>query len=69
MSAPGVPDIIGCFKGRFIGIEVKAPKGVVSSYQQNFIDRINEAGGIGIIARSLDDVIVGLGLQDRFLIR
>ena len=69
MSAPGVPDIIGCFKGRFIGIEVKAPKGVVSSYQQNFIDRINEAGGIGIIARSLDDVIVGLGLQDRFLVR
>jgi hypothetical protein len=67
MSAPGVPDIIGCFKGRFIGIEVKSQKGVVSEYQKHFLQRIIDAGGIAIIARSLDDVIEGLGLQDRFL--
>jgi hypothetical protein len=69
MSAPGIPDIIGCFKGRFIGIELKAPNGKVSEYQQRFIDNINAAGGIGFVARTLDEVIEGLGLQDRFLIR
>ena len=69
MSVPGIPDIIGCFKGRMIGIEVKSQKGTVSEYQKAFIDRINQAGGLAFVARSLDDVIEGLGLQDRFLVR
>lgn len=69
MSTPGVPDIIGCFKGRLIGIEIKSEKGVVSEYQKEFIDNINRAGGLAFVARSIEDVIEGLGLQDRFLIR
>ena len=69
MSAPGIPDIIGCFKGRFIGIEIKAPNGKVSEYQAEFLRRINAAGGIGFVARNLDTVIDKLGLGDRFLIR
>jgi hypothetical protein len=69
MSAPGIPDIIGCFKGRMIGIEIKSQKGVVSEYQKAFIDNINRAGGLAFVARSLDDVIETLGLQDRFLLR
>ena len=28
MSEPGVSDIIGCYKGRFLAIELKAGKGV-----------------------------------------
>lgn len=69
MSTPGVPDIIGCFKGRLIGIEIKSEKGVVSESQKEFIKNINRAGGLAFVARSLEDVIEGLGLQDRFLIR
>ena len=69
MSAPGIPDIIGCFKGRMIGIEIKSQKGVVSEYQREFIDNINRAGGLAFVARSLDEVIERLGLQDRFLLR
>ena len=69
MSTPGVPDIIGCFKGRLIGIEIKSEKGVVSEYQKEFIENINRAGGLAFVARSVDDVIEGLGLQDRFLLR
>jgi Holliday junction resolvase len=69
MSTPGVPDIIGCFKGRLIGIEIKSEKGVVSEYQKEFIENINRAGGLAFVARSLEDVIEGLGLQDRFLLR
>jgi hypothetical protein len=52
-----------------IAIELKAPKGVLSDNQRDFIDRINAAGGIAFMARTLDEVIDGLGLQDRFLIR
>jgi hypothetical protein len=69
-SAPGLPDLTGCLKdGRGFWIELKAPKGVVSPAQQDFLDRITRAGGIAFVARSLDDVIHGLGLQDRFLFK
>ena len=68
-SAPGVSDIIGIHKGRMIAIELKAPKGTVSPAQEEFIRRINEAGGLAFVARTLDDVIEGLELQDRFLLR
>lgn len=69
MSTPGIPDIIGCYKGRMIAIEVKAPKGKVSPYQEQFIRQINEAGGLAFVARDIDTVIDQLGLQDRFLLR
>ena len=68
-SEPGVSDIIGCHKGRMIALELKAPKGVVSPAQEEFIRRVNEAGGLAFVARTLDDVIEGLGLQERFLLR
>jgi hypothetical protein len=69
-SAPGVSDIIGCLKGgRFFALELKAPKGVVSQAQQIFLDRVHQAGGIALVIRTLDEVIEGLSLQDRFLIR
>ena len=67
MSAKGVPDILGCYKGRLIGIEVKTPRGVVSGDQERFIKNLNEAGGLAFVARSVEDVIKGLGLEDRFL--
>jgi len=66
-SAPGLPDICGVYKGRAIAIELKAPRGVVSPAQQQFIDRINEAGGLAFVARDIETVIEKLGLQDRFL--
>lgn len=73
-AVAGVPDILGvdhrdAHRGRLFAIEVKAPRGVVSPAQETFIQRINGAGGNAFVARSIDDVIEGLGLQDRFLIR
>ena len=46
-SKAGVPDIIGCYKGVFIGIEVKTPetKTNVSELQQINLDMISKAGG------------------------
>lgn len=42
----GVPDIICCYKGRFLGLEVKLPTGTLTELQKRAIDRINRAGGM-----------------------
>ena len=55
-SQVGVPDIIVCYKGRFIGIEVKNESGKTSPLQDVNLKMINDAGGIGIIARCVEDV-------------
>ena len=68
MGEKGVSDIIGCKDGRMIAIEIKTPAGKVTPYQQRFIDRVNAAGGIGFVARSIEDVIEGLGLKARMLL-
>lgn len=45
----GVPDILCCCNGRFIGIELKGEKGKPSDLQLYNIRKIAEAGGIGLI--------------------
>lgn len=52
----GVADIICMWKGRGIAIEVKTCKGVLSKEQTEFMLSWKSAGGIAIVARSLDDV-------------
>ncbi|EFR30595.1 hypothetical protein HMPREF9257_0562 [Eremococcus coleocola ACS-139-V-Col8] len=53
----GTPDILACLKGRFIGIEVKKPKGgIVSPLQKLKIKQIQNAGGIAFVANSLEVV-------------
>lgn len=56
-STPGVPDVVGCYRGRFIGIEIKTPQGRMSPHQEKWRQLIEEAGGIYIMARSFEDVI------------
>ncbi len=55
-SQVGVPDILACYKGRFIGIEVKNEKGKTSPLQDINLKQIQEAGGISIVARSVEEV-------------
>lgn len=52
----GVPDIICCYKGRFLGLEVKLPMGTLTELQKRAIDRINRAGGIARRVESVADV-------------
>lgn len=52
----GVSDIVGIYKGRFLAIEVKTEKGKLSRFQENFLQQVREHGGIGIVARSIDDL-------------
>ena len=49
MTKSGVPDIIACVNGFFVGIEVKASNGHPSELQVWNRDEIRKSGGISII--------------------
>lgn len=52
----GVSDILGIYKRRALAIEVKSEKGRLSDEQKEFLRRVDEEGGIAIVARSVEDV-------------
>lgn len=54
----GSPDIVVVGDdGRYIGLEVKTPKGVQSKAQKEFQLALEEAGGEYYILRSIDDAM------------
>jgi Holliday junction resolvase len=55
-SERGVADIIGIYMGKPLAIEVKSEKGRLSKYQERWLKRFENAGGIAFVARSVDDV-------------
>lgn len=56
MMMAGLPDLIACIEGRFVGIEVKMP-GNKPSARQLYVHRmIRNAGGEVIVAYGVDDV-------------
>lgn len=63
-SIEGISDIIGCTPtGRLLAIEVKRPGNHPTSHQQAFLDAVNRVGGLGIVVRSVDDLICELREQ------
>ena len=52
----GVPDIICCYKGRFLGLEAKLPGGRLTALQTRALEKINRAGGIARRVESVEDV-------------
>jgi hypothetical protein len=54
---PGIPDIMICYRGRLICIELKSPKGRVSPEQDAVHERLTLSGAAVGICRSLDDLI------------
>ena len=52
----GVPDIICCYKGRFLGLECKFPGGRLTKLQKRTIEKINRAGGVACRVESVEDV-------------
>lgn len=49
MTKVGVPDILACVNGFFVGIEVKASNGRPSDLQRWNRGKIRDAGGISVI--------------------
>lgn len=54
LAPAGIPDIIACVNGRFVGIEVKAENGRPSPLQVDKIAEINTSGGYGVITYPSD---------------
>lgn len=64
----GVSDIVGIYKNRFLAIEVKTGKGRASIHQKLFLQDVINAGGIALIARSVEDLEKQLGEVDEGLL-
>ncbi len=50
----GLPDLIACINGRYVGIEVKIGKDRMSDYQKHQQERTIKADGIYFIARTYE---------------
>tara|TARA_R100000935_G_scaffold55794_1_gene86229 strand:+ start:553 stop:765 length:213 start_codon:yes stop_codon:yes gene_type:complete len=48
-GASGVPDIIACYEGRFIGIECKANGGKPTALQKKHLADIKKAKGLSLL--------------------
>lgn len=55
-SQVGVADLLVCYKGRFLAIEIKNETGKTSPLQDVNIELVRKAGGISFVARSVEDV-------------
>lgn len=45
----GIPDLLVCYCGLFLGIELKAPRGHPSDLQWYHLKEIDKAGGIAVL--------------------
>lgn len=55
MQLAGIPDIIGCYRGRFVAFEVKRGPGYPpTKLQEYMIGRITKAGGIALVIHSVE---------------
>lgn len=45
----GIPDIIGCYKGKFLAIECKAGDNTTTALQDKAIKEIGAAGGLALV--------------------
>lgn len=60
----GLPDLVLCYRGQFLGLEVKAQAGVVAPLQANTHAKIIAAGGRCAVVRSVEDVVTVLATRD-----
>jgi hypothetical protein len=59
----GIPDIIGCYNGRFVAIECKAGKGKTTALQDRELAHIGNADGLAYVVNEdnlheLKDLII-----------
>jgi hypothetical protein len=57
----GISDIVICFAGKFIALELKSENGKCSIAQELFLERVTCNGGTGVIVRCFEDVMKAIG--------
>lgn len=55
VGGPGGADLIGCFRGRFVAIEVKTATGRQTPEQRTFEQLVHRKGGVYVVMRSVED--------------
>lgn len=68
-SPPGVPDFNGCYRGLYVGMEVKMPtrKSKVTEKQAFHLGQIRRAGGYSAVVTSPEEAVKVLKLIDKHI--
>jgi hypothetical protein len=61
----GIPDLLICYRGRFVGAEAKMPGNVATAKQLAVLNEIVDAGGYGIVFTKVEQVSRLLSKIDR----
>ena len=64
-QANGTPDVLACYRGYFLAVEVKRPGGKPTKIQRHTIGLIVEAGGEAVVADKVEIVVNALDRIDR----
>jgi hypothetical protein len=63
-SEPGCADLLCCYRGHFLAVEVKRPGGRLTPAQASFLRAVEAAGGKALVIddlRQLQEALDGLG--------
>jgi len=56
----GIPDIVGCCRGRFFALEVKRPRENPSKIQEYEMAKLDQSGALTEVVRSVPDAQIAL---------
>jgi hypothetical protein len=63
----GLPDMVACYRGMFIGLEAKMPGNDTSPRQVYVHRKIREAEGLVLVPYSVAEALKALDLVDQYL--
>jgi len=63
LGMKGLLDIIGCWRGQYVELEIKTKRGKLKPHQLERIMQIRKAGGIAGVVKSCEDVEEIFGLN------
>ncbi len=61
----GIPDLLICYRGRFVGLEVKQPGEEPTAKQKQVLHEIEAAGGRAVAVTTVEEVVDLLAKIDK----
>lgn len=65
----GVPDILGCYRGVFFALEVKAGENKATQLQEAMIKQIHAAGGLAAVVHDVPEALAQIRRIDEWMTR